>query len=142
MTRIAELSLVDANVLVYAATPAAPQYLASRAVLEVATSLCVSPQVFAEFYSVVTNSRRVTAPFSPAEARAFIDAILPRFEVAPMLGAVVTRWAELAETHRVRVADIFDLQLVATMLENGVRRIYTYNRSDFQLFNELEIVTP
>lgn len=59
-----------------------------------------------------------------------------------MLGAVVTRWAELAETHSVTGADIFDLQLVATMLENGVRRIYTYNRSDFQLFNELEIVTP
>ncbi|MDQ6758521.1 MAG: PIN domain-containing protein [Acidobacteriota bacterium] len=140
--RPVERSLVDANILVYAATLAAPQYLASRAVLESGINLCISPQVFAEFYSVVTNSKRVTAPFSPAEAGAFIYALLPRFEVLPMFGAVITRWAELAEKHSVRGADVFDLQLVATMLENGVRRIYTYNRSDFQLFNEIEVLTP
>src|SRR5688572_2616998 len=127
MTTADERSLVDANILVYAASPAAPQYPASRALLESEAKLCVSPQVFAEFYSVVTNPRRVTLPFTPAEARAFIGALLPRLDVLPMIGAVVARWAELAERHGVTGADVFDLQLVATMLENGVRRIYTYN---------------
>jgi predicted nucleic acid-binding protein len=52
------------------------------------------------------------------------------------------RWADLAEKHGVTGADIFDLQLVATMLENGVRRIYTFNREDFERFAELEVIMP
>jgi predicted nucleic acid-binding protein len=32
---------------------------------------------------------------------------------------------------------VFDLQLAATMLANGVNRIYTYNTGDFDLFKEL-----
>jgi predicted nucleic acid-binding protein len=137
-----EPSLVDANILVYAASPAVPEYAASRALLESARKLCVSSQVFAEFYSVVTNPRRVTVPFAPAEARAFIGAVLPRFDVLPVTAAVVVCWADLAEKHRVTGADVFDLQLVATMLENGVRRIYTYNRRDFEPFANLEVLTP
>jgi len=137
-----ERSLVDADILVYAASPALAQYQASRGLLESEAKLCVSPQVFAEFYSVVTNPRRVTAPFTPAEARAFIAAVLPRLDVLPMLAAVVPRWAELAEKHGVTGADVFDLQLVATMLENGVGRIYTFNRDDFDRFGELEVITP
>lgn len=50
-----ERSLVDANILVYAASPEAPQYQACRALLESDAELCASPQVFSEFYSVVTN---------------------------------------------------------------------------------------
>jgi predicted nucleic acid-binding protein len=137
-----ERSLVDANILVYAATPSAPQYQASRALLESGVKLCASPQVFAEFYSVVTNPRRVTVPFSPAEARAFIGVLTTQLDVLPILGTVVARWAELAENHGVTGADVFDLQLVTTILENGVRRIYTYNRSDFEPFAELHVVTP
>lgn len=142
MTTPDERSFLDANILVYAATPAAPQYQASRALLESDAKLCVSPQVFAEFYSVVTNPRRVTAPFTPEEARAFISVLLSQLDVLPIPGTVVARWAELAEKHGVTRADVFDLQLAATMLENGVRRIYTYNRGDFEPFSELDVVTP
>ena len=75
----------------------------------------------------------MTVPFRPAEARAFIGVLTTQLDILPILGTVVARWAELAEKHGVTGADVFDLQLVATMLENGVRRIYTYNRSDFGL---------
>jgi len=37
---------------------------------------------------------------------------------------------------------IFDLQLVATMLANGIRRIYTYNRGDFERSTEIDVLTP
>jgi predicted nucleic acid-binding protein len=38
--------------------------------------------------------------------------------------------------------DIFDLHLVATMKANGILRIYTFNRDDFEAFPELEVLTP
>jgi len=37
---------------------------------------------------------------------------------------------------------VFDLQLAATMIENGVRRIYTYDRADFEILAELDVLTP
>jgi predicted nucleic acid-binding protein len=37
---------------------------------------------------------------------------------------------------------VFDLQLVATMLGHGVRRIYTFNAKDFDPFQELDVIVP
>lgn len=135
-------SFVDANVLVYAATPSAPQYKASLALLESDAKLCVSPQIFAEFYSVVTNPRRVSVPFSSVEAKAFIDALLPRMEVLIIDRTVVERWSRLAVEHLVTGADIFDLQLAATMMQAGVLRIYTYNISDFERVTQFQVISP
>lgn len=38
--------------------------------------------------------------------------------------------------------DLFDIQLIATMLGNGITRIYTLNRDDFVPFSELEVIAP
>jgi predicted nucleic acid-binding protein len=55
--------IVDANVLVYAIDADAPQHVVSRALLDVArdssTTLYVTSQILCEFYSIVTNARRV-----------------------------------------------------------------------------------
>ncbi len=37
---------------------------------------------------------------------------------------------------------LIDIQLVATMLGNGITRIYTFNRNDFAPFAELEVLAP
>ena len=60
----------------------------------------------------------------------------------PTPSDVVRTWTQLLARRPVRGGDIFDLQLVATMLGNGVRRIYTYNRSDFEPFVELMMLEP
>jgi hypothetical protein len=48
----------------------------------------------------------------------------------------------LLERHEVRGADVFDLQLAATMLANDVHRIYTFNTADFDVFPELAVAAP
>jgi predicted nucleic acid-binding protein len=90
-------SFIDTNILVYAASPAVPQHQACRALLQSEARLCLSPQVLAEFYSVVTNPKRVTAPFTPAEAGVFIRELMPRIHILPMLAEIVARWTDLAE---------------------------------------------
>ncbi len=44
--------------------------------------------------------------------------------------------------HPVSGAGIFDVQLAATILGNGVARIYTFDRLHFERFDELEVLTP
>jgi len=140
-----EQRIVDANVLVYALDADAPQHLASRHLLDEgrsgATTLYVTSQILCEFYSIVTNPRRVAKPRAAADAIAAIAGLLSFLHVLPIPARAVEGWLDLLRRHPV-TGDVFDLQLAATMLANGVRRIYTFNTTDFEAFTELVISTP
>lgn len=121
-----EPGLLDANILVYAVEVGAPQHAASRALIEAArdpaTALYLVSQVLCEFYSVVTNPRRVASPRSPADALGAISAVLalPGIRVLPTPARAVLGWMALLQRNPVTGGDVFDLQLVATMQANGI----------------------
>ena len=142
-----EPGIVDTNVLVYALDADAAQHAAARALLEAARddasiTLFVNPQILCEFYSIVTNPRRVRNPRSPAEAIAAICGLLAFLYVLPVPAQAVDGLLDLLRRHPVTGGDVFDLQLVAAMQANGVSTIYTFNTDDFTVFPELSIVTP
>ena len=142
-------ALVDTNVLVYAADTTSAFHESARQLRDRGfrgeLSLVVTPQVLLEFFAVMTNPRRVTNPRSPQEAReemakyvqaTSIGKIYPPADVmARILGL-------LADHPEVRRQEIFDLALVATMLSNGVTRLYTYNQQHFTRFPEIEVLAP
>jgi uncharacterized protein len=141
-----EPGIIDANVLVYAMDADAPQHGASRALLEAArdtsATLYVTPQILCEFYSTVTNARRVPKPRSPDDALAALSGLLRFLHVLPVPVHTVEGLLGLLRRHPVTGGDIFDLQIVATMKANGIQRIYTFNTDDFRVFSELEVLTP
>jgi predicted nucleic acid-binding protein len=44
--------------------------------------------------------------------------------------------------YRISTQDIFDAQLVATMLLNNITTIYTFNINHFNIFSEIEALKP
>lgn len=147
-THSADLALVDTNVLVYALYDEAEHHAASAALLDRVQAgelaLAITPQALAEVYAVITDSRRVTAPYDPAEALKAIEGFLamPNTTLLPAPVDLVSRWMGLVRQHPVTRGRIFDLQLIATMLGNGVTRIYTFDRSHFEPFEEIDAVLP
>jgi len=141
-----EPGIVDANILVYAFDTSAPQHLASRALLEAAragsTTLYVTSQILCEFYSVVTNPRRVSHPRSSGDGIAAIVGLLSFLHVLPIPARAVEGWLDLLRRRPVSGGAVFDLQLAATMLANGVLHIYTFNTADFSDFMELTVLEP
>jgi uncharacterized protein len=143
-----EPGVLDANVLTYAVNADAPQYTASRALLEAASdpsvSLYVTSQVLCEFYSLITNPRRVVVVSSSTEALNIISAMLalPGLHVLPTPARAVAGWMRLLQRHPVTGGNVFDLQIVATMQANGINRIYTFNSDDFTVFPELVVLIP
>ena len=143
-----EPGVVDANILVYAMDVGAVQHAASYGLLEATrnpgTVLYLTSQILCEFYSIVTNPRRIAAPYSAAEALEAISALLarPGIRVLPTPARTVVGWMDLLQRHPVTGGDVFDLQLVATMQANDVQRIYTFNTGDFEVFPELTVVAP
>ena len=142
------LTMLDTNVLVDALYEDLPEYPAASYLLTLAdntdAAFCVAPQVLAEFYAIITDPRRVSAPYTAAEARQEVEKIRNKrgIRILPVPVDVVDRWLELLQAHPVTRARVFDLQLVATMLGNEVRSIYTFNVRDFTPFSDLEVLTP
>lgn len=143
-----EPGVLDANILIYAVNTDAPQHAAARRLLEAAldptATLYVTLQILCEFYSVVTSPRRIVRAFTAAEATQMIMDLteLPGWRILSTSVLAAQKLAELLKRHPVTAADIFDLQIVATMQANSIGRIYTFNADDFQVFPELTVVTP
>jgi uncharacterized protein len=141
-----EPGVVDTNVLVYAVDADAPQHAAARALLDAARdapgTLFLTSQILCEFYSIVTNPRRVPKPRDAGDALAAISGFLAFLQVLPVPARAIDGLLELVRRHPVTGGDVFDLQIVASMQANGVGRIYTFNAADFAAFPELSIVTP
>ena len=141
-----EPGLVDTNVLVYALDADAAQHASSRALLEAgragSVTLYVTSQIICEFYSVVTNPRRVAKPCSSAAALAAISSLLGFLRVLPVPAQTVEELIRLVRRRPVTASDIFDLQILATMNVNGIQRIYTFNTADFAGFPEIALLTP
>ena len=86
MTMLVEPGIVDTNVLIYALDTAAPQHASSfwDAARTDAATLFVIPQILCEFYSVMTNPRRVARPRAAAEAIAVLSEMLAFLHVLPV----------------------------------------------------------
>jgi predicted nucleic acid-binding protein len=143
-----DLALVDTNVLIYSPLEADSHHQASKSLMERAqdgdANLCVAPPVLSEFFSAITNPRQVSSPYTAEEALTEIEAFisLPGLALLPVPADVVGRWTALVRQRPVIGPAVFDLQIAATMLGNGVRRIYTFNRADFERIPGLEVLTP
>jgi hypothetical protein len=143
-----ETALLDTNVIVYAADEDSPFHGAACSLRERGltekVSLCICPQVLSEFYAIVTDPKRVRSPISQREALSEIEKYYQSESILKIYpGPDIIQWTiDLLTRHEVTKQEIFDLQLVATMLSNNVTRLYTYNQSDFGKFKEIEVLCP
>lgn len=143
-----DLILVDTNVLVYSFYQQRPEYAASRRVREAAqepgAGLCVAVQNLAEFYAVVTNPKKVSVPYRSAEALQELSSLLalPGLTVLRTTRESADQLAILLRVYPVTAQDVHDVNLAATMLANGVHRLYTFDREDFARFAEIEVLMP
>ena len=146
-----ELAFLDTCVLIDGLYKDSDHYAAARPLLDQAehdeeAGFCISPQVLAEFYAVTTHPKRVSQPKSPSEALEVIEQFLamPGILLLPAPADIVQRWIELVRRypHHVTNRKIFDAQIVATMLANGVKKIYTFNITDFTPFAEITVIEP
>jgi predicted nucleic acid-binding protein len=141
-----DITLVDTNVLVYAMFPESEHYNPSRAILDKSRqeeiNLCITPQIFSEFYAIVTNTRRVTVPCTSQEALRVLDEILelPGMILLPIPVDILDRMKTLLQKYPVTGHSVFDIQLLATILGNGIEKIYTFDRNHFERFSEIQIL--
>jgi predicted nucleic acid-binding protein len=143
-----EISLLDTNILVYAADKSSHLHPAALRLrdkgLQGEVSICVCPQVLNEFFAIITDPKRVNNPRTHKEALLEMEKYYLAENILKIYAGpgIIEKTSDLLRRHKVTKQDIFDLQLVATMLLNNITSLYTYNHEDFSKFKEIKIMTP
>ena len=138
---------LDANVLLYASDEAGPRYRQARDIVE---QVAAGPEITYLFWPTVMAYLRIsthpavfTRPLSGPDAVANIDALLSRPHVrAP--GEQPEFWRRYRSVAAEALPSgnlVPDAHLVALMLENEVRTIWTHDR-DYRRFKGIEIRDP
>ena len=138
----------DTNVLIHAADEDSPVHAPCRDRVAQARD-DVSPafvtwSICYEFLRVTTHARAAVIPWTPPEARAYIEALLasPGFEVlvaTPRHAAVLAR--TLSEVPDLRGNVMHDVHTAVLMREHGINQICTRD-TDFHRFPFLTLVDP
>jgi predicted nucleic acid-binding protein len=148
MRTSSEAGLLDTNILVYAHDTLSPHYDEARELRDRASRgelpACISPQNILEFYSVVTNPRKLKNPLTPQQALREVEIYLNSRGIAKIypIANTIFRTVELMRHFGVRRENTFDVYLIATMLDNGIRLVYTEDTSHFEKYGLLDVINP
>lgn len=143
--QISEPILFDSNVLVYAHNE--DSLLHSQAIKLVSEVIkgeifgSLASQNLLEFYSIITDKRRLPNPITPDLASELVNQYLSSpFEIIyPNLNThkIVI---DLLKKNRFKNGQIFDVYLIATMLSCNIRQILTANVGDFKKFDGISVL--
>ena len=101
-------------------------------------------QTLYEFYSVITNPRRVGKPLDPEKAAEICQDLWNNPKVHKISQKPSTPNLVFTKSQELGLigADVFDCVLTMTAVENDVEAIYTENTRDFERFGLLTVENP
>jgi predicted nucleic acid-binding protein len=127
--------LVDTNVLIYAIQGDAPQHDPSRELIERVASgnilSCLFPQILLEFFAVVTDTRRMEKPATTDDGLDLVKRYSALFPILQPSPATLNILLSLAAESGASGQRLFDVYIVAQMIDAGIQTICTYNVKDF-----------
>jgi predicted nucleic acid-binding protein len=138
---------VDTNVLLRIADPGDAKHAAAAKTLsdliEVGESLCITPQIAAEFWNVATRPLQSNGlGMTTDEARDEMTRLEDFFSVLAESADVHAEWKRLVVEHKVQGVKAHDARLVAAMNVYGIRRIVTFNAGDFARYTQIDVISP
>jgi toxin-antitoxin system PIN domain toxin len=138
---------IDANMLLYASDESSPLHARAINLLD---EVALSPEIVYLFWPTVMAYLRIAThpavfdrPLSQADASANVEALLtvPHVQTVGESDGFWKRFTETAADVRPTGNLVSDAHLVALMLENGVRSIWTRDR-DFRKFGRITVRDP
>jgi predicted nucleic acid-binding protein len=137
---------LDTNVLIYAAIPAFPWHgdavLRLKELEDVEAPLWISRQTLREYLSALSRPSTYTPPISMASLLADISALLARFPVVEDGPSVMAALMTILAVVPCGGRQVYDANIVATMMSGGIGRLLTHNVGDFRRFSAWIDVIP
>lgn len=139
MTNNYKIGIIDSNILVYAYNRSSLQHKTAATFVEEIIEQhqpYLTSQNVIEFYSTITNPKRVESPLSHMQATSKVAQLVNGgfYKLVNPLPTTLSRLVELLKKITVQSTEIFDLQIAATMLDHGIDTIYT---ADTKIFTKV-----
>jgi toxin-antitoxin system PIN domain toxin len=137
----------DVNVLLYASDSSSPVHAAARGLLREAASggdlFCLGWPTVMSYLRIATHPRIFTAPLTPPEALANVEALasLPHVRFLSEEPGFLEAYREVAGAFPIRGNLVPDAHLAVLLRQHGVRTLYTRD-GDFKRFGFLEVRDP
>lgn len=140
---ISDPLLFDTNILVYAHNQDSPFHKKClalvTAVIERKIRGILAQQNLLEFYSIITDKKRITKPLTPQRAQELLEYYLRvSFRIIGPSHMSIQIFSMLSRKNKIKNGQAFDAYLVATMLSHQIKNIVTVNIKDFKLYNEIK----
>jgi hypothetical protein len=106
-------------------------------------SLCLAPQNLYEFWVVATRPVGENGlGMTPAAAQTELIQLKALFHIMDDTPAVLAEWERLVFDYQVIGKNAHDARLVASMIIHQITHILTFNRTDFQRYREIIVISP
>lgn len=140
--------LVDSNCLLRLAETRSPQRQIVLSALgklySSGETLCVTPQILAEFWNVCTRpaSARGGLNLDIASTERKLRLIEKHFTILHDSLATFVTWRRLISVLEVKGVQVHDARIAASMLSHNVTHVLTFNVTDFRRFSGIKVVDP
>ena len=141
-------TLIDSNILIYAYNLDSPFQKRAEEIIEDIYQREINAYVadinLIEFYSVITDGRKVERPLSPEDASNILRHILKsdKFKKIYTTKEIVDQLPEQLKEAQVKRYGIYDHILYLLMKGNNINSVITANEKDFKKFPFIKIVNP
>jgi predicted nucleic acid-binding protein len=143
---VANSIFLDTNILVYANVSESPFHQAAlekiQNLYDSGIDLWISRQVLREFLMTLTRPQAFVNPQPVAILVERIRFFQTQFQVAEDTPEVTEQLLFLMTEIAIGGRQVYDANIVATMLVYGIPQLLTHNTSDFARFSELITVLP
>ena len=137
---------LDTNILVYANVSESPFHQAALQKIQnfydTGIDLWISRQVLREFLMTLTRPQTFVNPRPVAIVIERVRFFQTQFRVAEDTPEVTEQLLSLMEEIAIGGRQVYDANIVATMLVYGIPQLLTHNTGDFGRFSELITVVP
>lgn len=138
---------IDANILLYAHDRSSPLFETAKQFIASACEegiIGLADLSLLEFYSVITDGRKIPEPLSPSEAAEIVDDILSadEFQVFCFNHLILNKTLSYVRKHNIARYGINDVYIAQTLAHYGIDSIFTANVKDFGKFDFIETINP
>lgn len=137
---------IDTNILIYAQNEESVFYKSSRELLRenlARGEAYISQLVLNEFYAIITDSRKISLPWSASDAVKYIQELSLLAVIHPVNDEIYNQALKSAAEYNIGRYGIYDHLIACSMKHYGIKRIITANKKDFENYDFIEeIIIP
>ena len=137
----------DTNILIYVNDTESPYHQSASEIfynLLEQKKIILHEIVLTEFFSIITDSRKMESPWSTSQARDYLKDLLESVHEMHFLdNEIISVACKYIKKHNIKRYAIYDYLLAYSMKFYGIDKIVTLNKEDFERYDFIkEIISP